>query len=453
MLTLSSIARTPSGLDVSAELRELLAQIKEANRQSETDTRREVQQWIGHWSPNETYSDSAEARLHGTCNWIFQRPVFQQWLENDFAAGPKLLWIHRPAGFGKTVLCAHIVKHISSSLDTPVAHLFFSSDLESRNEAFLVLRSWISQVVSQNEAAFAYVRQKWDADIVPVVSSAKIITIFKDLLHLIPGCTFIVDGLDEYTYLNNHSTSVARFLDIVMEAVVRTNARVLVVSRGEIEIRRVLMEQTQLIFTEYEISSHDVLADTATYSRDIVDRKLPNKSDNVRSTLAVMMNDRCGGQFIWLKMQERLLRKGINKQQLKDSIKDAPAGLNQLYDQTWQRITQSPKWERQRTYALLRWAAFSVRPLTVGEVTEAVLIDGFEDTIIENLPDSIDDDYIDSEIVNLCGSLLEVRGQQSDTPVNLRTVHLTHFSAKQYLNYHLPTPSLIEDNKLLYYNF
>ncbi|KAH7128917.1 ankyrin-1, partial [Dactylonectria macrodidyma] len=390
---------------------------------------------------------AAKVRLE---KWGRCRPVFQQWLDNDFTAGPKLLWINGPAGFGKTILCAHIVKHVSSTLDTPVAHFFFSSGLESRDDAFIALRSWTAQVVSQNEAAFAHVRQKWDADPVPIVSRANVITIFKDLLHLVPGCTLIVDGLDECTYLDNHSTSVTRFIDTVIGAVVGTDARVLVVSRAEPEIRHALTTQADGAFTEYEIWHDDVQPDTATYARNIVDRKLPNKSDDIRSTLAVIMNDRCEGQFIWLKMQEKSLRKGMNKQQLEKSIKETPTGLNQLYDQTWQRITQYPEWERQRTHALLRWAAFAVRPLTVGEVTEAVLIDGFQDAIVENLPDAIDDDYIDSEIVNLCGSLLEVRGQQLETSASLQTVHLTHFSVKQYLLYNLPTPGLMEENESLW---
>jgi hypothetical protein len=44
----------------------------------------------------------------------------------------------------------------------------------------------------------------------------------------------------------------------------------------------------------------------------------------------------------------------MNKKQLQHTIKETPAGLDQLYDRSWQRITQSREWERQRIYALLR---------------------------------------------------------------------------------------------------
>ncbi|KAH7114780.1 hypothetical protein B0J13DRAFT_239004 [Dactylonectria estremocensis] len=64
--------------------------------------------------------------------------------------------------------------------------------------------------------------------------------LFTQLLHVVPACTFVVDGLDECTYLDNSSTSVTRFLRTVTDTVVGTNTRVLVVSRAEPEIRQAL---------------------------------------------------------------------------------------------------------------------------------------------------------------------------------------------------------------------
>ncbi|KAM5349987.1 hypothetical protein ACJ41O_006492 [Fusarium nematophilum] len=429
-----------------AELQRILAQIEERNR---AETRRELHSWLGRWSPNERYHDSLPKRLVGTCDWIFYRPTFQNWLNQEFPTGAKLLWINGPAGFGKTILCADVVEHLSSTLETPVAHFFFSSDLESREDPFVAVRSWISQVVSQHEGAFEHVRQRWEADSDAVATRANAVMLFTQLLHVVPGCTFVVDGLDECTYLDDSNTSVSRFLHTVTDAVVGTNTRVLVVSRAEPEIRHTFTDDALKGFAEYEISLDDVRSDTAAYSRDIVDRKLPNKSDDLRSTLSEAMTDQCEGQFLWLKMQEKSLRRGMNKKQLQHTIKETPAGLDQLYDRNWQRITQSRERERQRIYALLRWAAFALRPLTVFEVTEAVLIDESEDLPIEDFPDAVDDDYIDSEIVDLCGPLLEVRSQRSDTSAGLRTVHLTHFSVKQYLLCNLPTPSWIRENERL----
>lgn len=72
------------------------------------------------------------------------------------------------------------------------------------------------------------------------------------------------------------------------------------------------------------------------------------------------------------------------------------------------------------------------------EITEALLIgDNIDDLPIDEIPDSIDQNYIDSEILGLCGSLVEIRSRPSDSNIGLRTLHLTHFSVKQYFIYRM----------------
>ncbi|WZH50315.1 uncharacterized protein QYS62_011559 [Fusarium acuminatum] len=429
----------------------LVDQLDKLVPSQKTEIRRELHFWLDG-SPNERYHDSLQKRLPGTCNWILDRPVFRRWLEAEFSAGPKLLWVHGPAGFGKTILCAQVVRNLSRTPDTPVAHFFFTSDLESRKDPYIALRAWISQIVSRHETAFELVRQRRELNLEPAATRATradVITVFTQLLHIIPGCTFVADGLDECTYLDNSNTSVKKFLHDVTNAVVGTNARVLFVSRDEPEIRYALIEDAPESFTEYKITPEDVRSDTAAFSRDIVNRKLPNKTDDVRSTLSETMTDRCQGQFLWLKIQEDSLRAGMNKKQLQHAIEDTPTGLNNLYDHNWTRITQLKEWEKTRAFALLRWTAFASRPLTVCEITEAVLIVESEDLLLEDLPDVVDDHYVNTEIVGLCGPLIEVRNDPSNPSAGQRTVHLPHFSVRQYLLYHLPMPGWILHNDRL----
>ncbi|RBA11145.1 hypothetical protein FPRO05_04318 [Fusarium proliferatum] len=373
----------------------------------------------------------------------------RHWLSTEFSAGSKLLWVNGPAGFGKTILCAHVVEHLSSILNPPVAPFFFTSDHESREDPFLALRLWISQIVSRHEGAFEYVRQKWESDPDPVAARSTVISLFAQLLHAIPGCTFIADGLDECISLENANISVAKFLHDITNAVAGANARLLVVSRDEPEIRRALINDTRESFAQYKILPEDVRSDTAAYSQYIIDRKLPNKIDDIRSTLSEAMTNRCQGQFLWLKMQEESLRRGMNKKQLQSAIENTPTGLDHLYDRNWTRITRSGEWEKHRAFALLRWTAFALRPLTVCEITEAVLIVEFEGLPLDDLPDAVDDDYVDSEIIGLCGPLLEIRNDPTDPSVGRRTVHLPHFTVRQFLLRQLPIPDWIQQNNRL----
>ncbi|CVL07334.1 uncharacterized protein FMAN_15398 [Fusarium mangiferae] len=418
---------TTSGHAWHVEIRRILARIEGEVR---AETQRKLHSWLGH-SLDERYHDSLEKRLIGTCNWIFDRPMFQHWLSTEFSTRPKLLWVNGPAGFGKTILCAHVVEHLS------------------REDPFSALRLWVSQIVSRHEGAFEHVRQKWESDSDPVAARYTIISLFTQLLHAIPGYTFVADGLDECTSLGNINTSVAKFLHDITNAVTGTNARLLIVSRDEPEFRRALMNDARESFAEYRIVPEDVRSDTAAYSQSIVDRKLPNKSDDIRSTLSEAMTNRCQGQFLWLKMQEESLRRGMNKKQLQSAIENTPTGLEHLYDRNWTRITRLGEWEKQRAFALLRWTAFALRPLTVCEITEAVLVVEFEDLPLDDFPDAVDDDYVDSEIIGLCGPLLEVKNDPTNPSVGQRTVHLPHFTVRQFLLHQLPTPDWTQQNNRL----
>ncbi|KAH7151968.1 ankyrin-1 [Dactylonectria estremocensis] len=370
-------------------------------------------------------------------------PAFLHWLSPDFPAGTaKLLWINGPAGFGKTILCARVVEHLSSTLETPVAHFFFSSDFESRGDPFAAIRSWISQVMSRDQGAFDLVRGRWEAQQEQIATRADVVKLFRELVRAVPGCTLVLDGLDECTSMSENrmvagSESVERCLETVKQAVADTTTRVMLVSRDEPDIRHALMDNTGEEFAEYKISPEDVRADTASYSRSIVDRKLYNKNEAVKGDISRRMADRCEGQFLWLKMQEDCLSRGKNQKQLEAAIDETPTGLERVYDRNWEKIAGHR--ERKRAVSLLRWAAFALRPLTICEITEAVLIDDdCDDLPIDELPDAIDEDYIDSEIMDLCGSLLEVRSTPSEPSAGLRTVHLTHFSVKQYLLCNIP---------------
>ncbi|KAH6986848.1 hypothetical protein EDB80DRAFT_898197 [Ilyonectria destructans] len=244
------------------------------------------------------------------------------------------------------------------------------------------------QVVSQHEGALEHVRQRWEADLESVETRVNAVMLFTKLLYIVPGCTFVVDGLDECTYLDDRDTSIIQFLHAVTDAVVGTNTRVLVVSGAEPEIRHTFTDRALISIAEYEISLNDVRSDTAAYSKGIVDRKLSNKSDDLQSTLSEAIIDRYEGQFLWLKVQEKSLGRWMNKEQLQHTIKETPAELDRLYNRSWQRINQSRGWMRERNYALLRFAAFALRPLTVYEVAEAVLINESENLPIEHLPDA-----------------------------------------------------------------
>ncbi|KAH6876317.1 hypothetical protein B0T10DRAFT_197799, partial [Thelonectria olida] len=396
------------------ELPQTLARL---NKVITTETRRELRSWLmGRHLPNERYDDSIQRRLDGTCNWILERPEFLHWASSDFPdSKPKILWINGPPGYGKTVLCARVIEHLKATTETdptPLAYFFFSSDFESREDPLAAIRSWMCQAAAQDQGVFDLIRQKWDQAEDQVASRTDVVNLFREIF-LRPSlrCILVLDGLDECSPRDT-CISVADCLELVTQSISGSNTRLLVVSRDNHEIRRGLTDVAATKAAEYRIADEDVRADNASYAGAIVDKQLPNKSQLVRTEIAERMTDRCKGQFLWLKLQGDSINGGLNRKQLIRTVEDTPVELTGLYDQNWAQIDRLPAYSRSRAISLLRLAAFTFRPLTVCEITEAVLVyDECDEFPVDELPDSWDDVYVQTQILGLCGSLLEIRSQ------------------------------------------
>jgi hypothetical protein len=92
------------------------------------ETRKEVNAWLNATWTNDLYDNAIRKRLTGTCEWFLNLRAFLDWISPDFPLGNmKVLWVKGPLGYGKTILCARVIEHISTVLDFPFAYYFFSS--------------------------------------------------------------------------------------------------------------------------------------------------------------------------------------------------------------------------------------------------------------------------------------------------------------------------------------
>ncbi|KAI1735544.1 ankyrin repeat-containing domain protein [Xylaria scruposa] len=422
------------------------------------EVRKDLIDWLDAPDTKGTYYDRIEKRLEGTCNWILDRPEFRQWQSPAQEDTRKTLWINGPPGYGKTIIAARIVEHLSLNPEIVLAYYFFSSETECCVGPFGILRAWTSQLITQTEQGFHIAREKWEAATERTASHFDIKELFSTIVQKIPKCALVVDGLDECDTTDNnraHRGSLSEFLNLLTSTVANSRAQLLIVSRNELAIRESLRvnssEKEQLV--ELQIVPNDVEADATLFSQSVIDKKLSNKTEAERGKLAYELVNRCDSMFLGIKLLEDDLRGGKNLKQLQKVIDEAPNKLNHIYDRNWARIKNFDESSRLRAFSILRWAAFGRRPLTVLEITEGLLFadDKCEesDYDCEELPDSIDSTYTKTEILDLCVSLVEIR-PYSTSDLSNSTVHLTHFSVRQYIICHMPASStnLISNEKL-----
>ncbi|KAI0396309.1 hypothetical protein F5Y17DRAFT_472764 [Xylariaceae sp. FL0594] len=401
--------------------------LNDIQNQLNYETRKALRDWLDAADTRQAFDDFAHRRLDGTCDWILNRPESMQWKSSPNHPS-STLWVNGPAGYEKTILSARLVEVLSAEPDVTLTYCFFSSEGGSRMNPFSVIRSWISHLIAQSQPVFE--------------------KLFSAIVRQIPGCIFLVDGLDECATSDGStahgSGSLRDFVEYITNTVSQSKCRLLIVSRNDGRIREGLrMDDTKTAghLLELKISPADVKADAGLLSRNIVDRKLANKSDAQREELAASLVSRCDSMLLGIKLVEDDLRGGKNMKQLRRTIDEFSNKLDRIYERNWERILCRDDSSKRRAFAILRWTALSLRPLTVCELTGCLLyeVDESDEVDHEELPDAIDEVYIRTELLELCESLVEIRsGSARDT--GDFTLDLIHFSAREYVLCHLPLP-------------
>ncbi|EJT80940.1 hypothetical protein GGTG_00930 [Gaeumannomyces tritici R3-111a-1] len=376
-----------------------------------------VKTWLeAPWSTM-IYDRHLRKRLHNTCEWILEREFTIKWLSKDFRHdSPKVLWINGPAGYGKSVLCAKLIQRLSGGPDKHlVAHYFVSADSGSLDKPFTVIKSWLFQLITQSPEALDAASECWDARAPPRASQDVTVKVLRHVLRRLDGCTLVVDGLDECRWtsgaerfddIHDRDSAVGFFLAIA-EAASRTKTRILLVSRKENYLTRAF--NSQLVLSEdiasiaYSILPNDVNTDARALAHEIVDKKLPRRTDEERCRLAERIVAKSEGMFLWMIMLGEYLSGTKSESAL---------------------------------------VAFTPRPLTVLELIEALTIpdNDVEGLYDDDLPNNMDEPYISDDIVGLYESLVELRPQKRAPEPDARssTVHIVHRSVRQYLIDRLP---------------
>lgn len=400
-----------------------------------------INEWLDMTGFNDRHSvaqyhdKQTTVRLEGTCDWIVSHAAYRDWISDSDSNSPaKILWVNAPAGCGKTVLCARLVDHFKTMHSSHVSYFFASPHASSGGDLSYIIRSRISQIVRLDTEALSLIRRH--SELGERASTSSVWSVFKAMVSIDRRYIFVLDGLDEYGRVEHDRSG---FLRNLKTAIAHTASRVLITSRSETDIQEEFTLETAgisgLVLLHFRISNQDVKGDVSLVSRFAVDKKLPNKDEKLREELAFKISEKCQGMFLWVKIQQDRLRGGKNARQLQHIVQNMPEGLGKSYERNWRVIGSQNAEDQNRALAIFEWTTFAFRPLTVCEIA-AVLMVRVEDNAINHemgdLPDNIDEDYINSEIVGICGSLVEARIQDGDW-IGHRTIHLIHPSVREFL--------------------
>ena len=391
---------------------------------------------------SDTLSSQTKTRLEGTCDWVFLNPVYQQWLASNVSISKaRFLWLFGPAGFGKTIICSRLIEVLRQTHGPFVFHFFTSLHVQSGGRPEGIINLWLSEIAGVDQVCRRLVLENLPPrSLIRGLSPVDLWEAFKGTVSGIQNAIFILDGFDEYA----HDGGRRDFLINLKSSLVQTSSRVLVTSRGEPDIRAELtppdITNASPDLFSYEISQDDTFSDLSLYSRNVVEQKLGKKEISFKQELAQQLTSRSDGMFLWVALSGKALRSSMHRIQLKRIVETAPKGLDSAYERNWNQIISQDDYAKARGLRILQWCMFGFRPLTIGELAVALMMQAFDHDVnseLEELQEIIDNDYIDEEILGLCASLIDLKNDPVDS-LRWPTVQLKHASVREFLSLRMP---------------
>ena len=450
--------------EISQHLQNLQLSLDMRHREPDV-SRDDLLKWINATPTHDDYHVALKARVKNTCSWVLDRPNVQAWLAGS-KAGSHVLWIHGKPGSGKTILSASLVEYLKQHKSAPVCYFFCFYNHEDKRRCNSIVGSWVSQLVRNNAIAFGIAKESYKKKESHTAGQVELWQILQTASVQLQECYFVIDGFDEcvrddVSEINfSHLDTRALFLQQLDDAIFNTQARVLFVSREDADFRerlRISRDRNTAgtnwtVWTEYEITRNDTAEDIERFSREILEYKFlrSRATAELKEELATDAAEKSEGMFLWIKLLYARFSRSYSPSTLHDIISSTPSGLDQAYERDLKAILCLRKEDQIRAIAILRWTLFAERPLTVRELCEALIVERdlgdeykesdtdslkFDDGLLDqaDIPEVWDDIYVEDQILKLCGSLIVVRGEDADQPIENHAIYFVHFSVKEYL--------------------
>lgn len=415
--------------------------------------RKSLFDWLRAIDTEDTLNAVLSRKQDGTCDWIFSTQAFQDW-SNASKQQSSVLWLHGPPGFGKTFLSARLSEHFVHQ-NLPFATFFCLAEDESRRDPFAVLRSWISDIVVQNnKATHAVYETVYNARRVqePYATDLDLWRSFQAIGKAVPNLTLLVDGYDECTQVSprvKYQTDSGRsfFLSELIHNMKTTSVAVVIVSRDRPDISSALesrnCEENEVFRAVHAITPVDNGPDVTLCSQAMIKQRFPRKfSDDTKARLADEAATRSEGMFLWLAMFGKSMKQWDSEEKLRKKLMDMPSELEHIYQDELDRVLRTDRDNNAAEMArsILRWTLFAARPLSIREMIEVMVlpIEGEEPLLAREdvVPDdwnNIDEEYVDTYFKQPCGILIQLQSRNASTPLWGQTIHFPHFSIKEFL--------------------
>ncbi|KAF8244003.1 hypothetical protein K440DRAFT_589065 [Wilcoxina mikolae CBS 423.85] len=397
--------------------------LEKKTRERQTKRKKACADWLSPADVDTTKDNASQEKTPGTSEWLLNSREMTEWLDGDPNSNA-VIWLHGIPGAGKTVLSSTIIERLQEMKQplqnvSTVLYFFCSYKLPDKNTCLAILRSFIYQIILQDEQLIAYVYNQYTT----TPHSITMSVCKKMLAHLFDSCSpiachiyIVIDGLDELPEAER-----AEFLPILKKWMIEKPVvlRFFIGSQDLPDIRKVLSRKTTRIVVG-DKNKKDILKYIESETQDLVGELDPDEvPPDIDRCIIDSLASRAGGMFLWARLVIKGLLSSVTVNQIENTLKNLPVGLEQTYERILDRIRSLPHEERALSMKLLQWMTCSTRAMTLREFEDAV---GTKPGIL-----TVDkkDRPLRARLRGAGAPIVETVGED--------TVVFVHFSAKEYL--------------------
>lgn len=366
---------------------------------TEKGERRAQMQLLSHYlgvseRPEADLINVIEKKVEGSCEWLTDSTSFLQWRAGSNTT-PKYLWLSGEPATGKSTIAGHVIRNLEGC-NSDCVYFFFKGEEDNNSTISEMLRSlawqmaWLNTDIRQmlldmeREGDLidkADPRSVWRAVFATRICRAK----------LRQPCYWVLDALDECSSYNSLFPCLAKVPQ-------HFPLRLFLTSRPSLAIERLFSQEKIPILTESvnrESSLRDIrilLESNAPY--------LPVDEEPEREELVQQILEKSNGNFLWTSLILKEMETVYSKEQIHDVLKSVPEEMDGLYTRILRNVTASSR-NKDLAKAVLKWTVCAVRPLTVGELKEALTLD-IKKTLLR----------LEKTVGILCGHLVYVDSSQ-----------------------------------------
>jgi ankyrin repeat protein len=349
------------------------------------DQFQKVMSWLN--APDHDTHHAAALQKHepGTGDWLLQSETYKTWRGGTGSH----LWLHGKAGCGKSVMCSSIIEdlkaHCKDSAKTVLAFYYFSFSDSDKNSYRSFLASTISQLCV-DQRSYDLLKQLFDNK-----KQAPVNVLEEIVLTLVMqrDCVVVVlDALDGLTEEDDRQLVLTRLCRLATQA---RHLKLLMSSRELTDIEDAILSMGASILP---LSSTWVNEDISRYiiSEFSTSPNLRRWPEKMRHKACDMLARKADGMYAYR----------IDNRSIEDALQSLPVGLDATYQLMLDRIDRR---DRHEAVSMLRWLSFALRPLILGELQEARLVDPAGDGVV-----AWDDPGEIEDIVEILGPLIGVVG-------------------------------------------